>query len=328
MLTISGELNKGKSLDADQLKEGDLGCSDMKNEKGDADTKQQDNDGEGKVKVEEPVQKMGGDVEGKTMGDSSIDHAAGDKKPTKKKIIKKVVKVVRKKTTGPSADKSSSEDKNAVAESANKTAEGGQSQQKNEDAGKEQEGAGISQQPEAKKTGKKKIIRRIVKRKVSGSGSQLTAPATPAETSKQETEVQPDKNVESSTDVGNPQTKLQEGSKIPSGEDISNQKKEEKPEEKEHPLTDRSSNEDKGNHKEAMEQKDTKKDGKKDKTKDDKEKKNKDLKMDPKQKPLNDTKEKKRSDEPPKYPGFILQAKRNKESKVWVTCYILNLIYI
>jgi hypothetical protein len=50
--------------------------------------------------------------------------------------------------------------------------------------------------------------------------------------------------------------------------------------------------------------------------------------MDPKQKPLNDTKEKKRSDEPPKYPGFILQAKRNKESKVWVTCYILNLIYI
>jgi hypothetical protein len=93
-------------------------------------------------------------------------------------------------------------------------------------------------------------------------------------------------------------------------------------------LTDRSSNEDKGNHKEAMEQKDTKKDGKKDKTKDDKEKKNRDLKMDPKQKPLNDTKEKKRSDEPPKYPGFILQAKRNKESKVWVTCYILNLIYI
>jgi len=319
-MQVSGELNKGKSLDADQLKEGGVGCSDMKNEKCDADIKQQGNDGDSKVKVEEPVQKMGEDVEVKTTGDSSIDHAAGDKKPTKKKIIKKVVKVVRKKTTGPSIDKSCSEDKNVVAESANKTAEGGQSQQKNEDAGKQQVGAGISQQPEAKKTGKKKIIRRIVKMKVSGPGSQLTASTTPAETSKQEAEVQPDKNVESSIDVGNPQTKLQEGSKIPS-EDISNQK--EKPEEKEHPLTDLSSNEDKGNHEEAMEQKDMKNDVKKDKAMDDKEK-NRDLKMDPKQKPLNDTKEKKRSDEPPKYPGFILQTKRNKESKLRSTSLSLD----
>ncbi|AQK82517.1 ATP/GTP-binding protein family, partial [Zea mays] len=151
-MQVSGELNDGKNLDADQLKEADVGCSDMKNEKDDVDIKQQGNDGEGTGKVEEPVQKMGGDVEGKSTGDSSIDHATtGDKKPTKKKIIKKVVKVVRKKITGPSVDKSS-EDKIVVAESANKTAEGGQSQQKNDDAGKQQEGAGISQQPEAKKT--------------------------------------------------------------------------------------------------------------------------------------------------------------------------------
>ncbi|CAO2188557.1 unnamed protein product, partial [Urochloa humidicola] len=55
---------------------------------------------------------------------------------------------------------------------------GEQTQQKNEDAGKEQEGSVVNQQPEAKKTGKKKITRNIVKRKGSASGSQLTAPAT------------------------------------------------------------------------------------------------------------------------------------------------------
>ncbi|KAJ1259598.1 hypothetical protein BS78_10G168000 [Paspalum vaginatum] len=323
-----GDLNKGKSVDADHLKEDDLGSSDMKNEKVDADTDQQDNDGEGKVdKVEEPIEKMGGDVDEKNTGEASVDHATGDKKPIKKKVIKKVVKVVRKKPTAgaSSADKSSPEDKNVTAESASKTAEGGQSQQKSGDAGKEQEVAGINQQPEAKKPGKKKIIRRIVKRKVSASGSQLTAPATPAEMSKQSSEVQPEKNVESTTDAGNSQTKLEEGSKTPA-EDISSQTKGEKPEEKEHTLTDhRSPNGNKVNHKEAMEQKDTKKDGKE--KNDNKEKKNTDLKMDPKQKSLNDTKEtkeKKKTDEPPKYPGFILQAKRSKQSKLRSTSLSLD----
>lgn len=328
LLTISGEVNKGKSIDADLLKEGDAGCSDIKNEKVDADADQQDKDGEVKVdKVEEPIEKMGGDVEGKTTGGSSVDHAAGDKKPIKKKVIKKVMKVVRKKPASgasTSVDKSSIEDKNVVAESASKTAEVGQNEQKSEDAGKEQEGTGVNQQPEAKKTGKKKIIRRVVKRKVSASGSQLTAPATPAETSKQEADIQPEKKIDSTTDAGNSQTKLQEGSKT-SIEDISNLKKEVKPEEKEAEL--RSPNGDKVNHKEAIEQKDMKKDGKKEKAKDDKEKKNRDLKMDSKQKPLNDMKEKKKSDDPPKYPGFILQAKRSSnESKVWATCYIFLLV--
>jgi len=324
-----GELNKGKSIDGGLLKEGDVGTSDTKNDKVDADMDQKDMDVEGKVdKVEEPTEKMGGDVEAKTTEGSSVGHAAGDKKPIKKKVIKKVMKVVRKKpTAGASADKSCTEDKNVAAESASKTAEGGQSQLISEDAGKEQEGAGSNQQPEAKKTGKKRIIRRVVKRKVSASGSQLTAPATPAETSKKEAEVQPEKNVESSTDAGNSQTKLQEGSKT-SAEDVSSQKdqkEEEKPEEKEHTLTDgRSPNGDKANHKEAVEQKDMKKDGKKEKTKDDKEKKNRDIKVDPKLKPLNDLKEKKKSDEPPKYPGFILQAKRSKESKLRSTSLSLD----
>ena len=332
LLTISGELNKGKSIDGGLLKEGDVGTSDTKNDKVDADMDQKDMDVEGKVdKVEEPTEKMGGDVEAKTTEGPSAGHAAGDKKPIKKKVIKKVMKVVRKKTTaGASADKSCTEDKNVAAESASKTAEGGQSQLISEDAGKEQEGAGSNQQPEAKKTGKKRIIRRVVKRKVSASGSQLTAPATPAETSKKEA-VQPEKNVESSTDAGNSQTKLQEGSKT-SAEDVSSQKdqkEEEKPEEKEHTLTDgRSPNGDKANHKEAVEQKDMKKDGKKEKTKDDKEKKNRDIKVDPKLKPLNDLKEKKKSDEPPKYPGFILQAKRSKESKVWIAQEISFLFHI
>ncbi|XP_062229048.1 protein SHORT ROOT IN SALT MEDIUM 1-like isoform X2 [Phragmites australis] len=306
-----GELNQGKSTDAAHSKEGDIDCSDVKNEKVDADMDQQGKDGEGKVdKVEEVVEKMGGDVEGKTTGVTSVDYVVEDKKPTKKKVIKKVMKVVRKKTNaGASADKSSHEDKNVVAETVSETAEV-HSQQKSEDGVKQQEGAGTNQQPEAKKTGKKKIIRRVVKRKVAASGSELTAPAVPAETSKQEAEAQPEKNVESSTGAGSSQTKLEEGSKAPA-EDISNEKKEEKPEEKEHTLTDHQSpNGDAVNQKE-----DTKKDGKK-KIKDDKENKNRDLKIDPKQKPLNDTKEKKKSDEPPKYPGFILQAKRSKESKL------------
>lgn len=322
---LEGELNKGKSVDADHLKDGDLGSSDTKNEKVDADTDQQVKDGESKVdKVEESIQKTGGDVEGKSMGGASVDNAAGDKKPTRKKVIKKVVKVVRKKpAVGASADKSSHEDKNVTAESASKTVEEGQSQQNSEAAGKEQVGASINQQPEAKKPGKKKIIRRVVKRKVSASGSQIAASVALAETSKQESDVQPEKNVEISTDPGNSQTKLEEGSKAPA-EDISSQKKEGKPEEKEHTLTDQKiPNADNVSLKEAMELKDTKRDGK-EKTKDNKEKKNRDLKVDPKQRPLNDTKEKKKTDEPPKYPGFILQAKRSKESKLRSTSLSLD----
>ncbi|GJM98160.1 hypothetical protein PR202_ga15144 [Eleusine coracana subsp. coracana] len=215
------------------------------------------------------------------------------------------------------ADKSSHEGKNVAEATASETPEA-LSQQKSEDVGKEQEAAGANQQPEAKKTGKKKIIRRIVKRKVSASGSESATLAVPAETGKQEAQVQPEKNVESSTDGGSSKTKLEEGLKAPV-KDIFNEKKE-KTEEKEHTLSEHQSlNGDSVGQKEIMEQKDTKKDVKnvkKEQAKDDKEKRNRDIKIDPKQKPLNDAKEKKKSDEPPKYPGFILQAKRSKESKL------------
>ncbi|TVU07901.1 hypothetical protein EJB05_41277, partial [Eragrostis curvula] len=311
-----GEPNQGQSTVAGHLTEGDASCSDIKHENVDAAMDKPGKDGEDKVdKVEEPADKMGVDVEGKTVGDTSSDQVVEDKKPTKKKVIKKVMKVVRKKATaGASADKSSQEGKNVVAETGSETAEV-PSQQKSEDIGKEQEVAGTNQQPEAKKTGKKKIIRRIVKRKVSASGSELAAPAVPAETNKQEAQVEPEKNVESSTDGKSSQTKLEEGSKV-SAQDVSIEKKEEKKEEKEHTMIENQSLVD---QKENMEQKDIKKDVKnvkKEQTKDDKEKRSRDLKIDPKQKPLNDAKEKKKSDEPPKYPGFILQAKRSKESKL------------
>jgi hypothetical protein len=339
MLKVLGEPNQGKSTDAAHLKEDDVhlkednpGCSHTNNENVDAGLDQLSKDGEDKVdKVEEPAEKMVADVDGKITADISVDQVVEDKNPTKRKVIKKVMKVVRKKTTaGASANKSSHEGKNVVEATASETAEV-PSQQKSGDAGKEQEVAGTNQQPEAKKTRKKKIIRRIVKRKVSASGSELAAPAAPAEIGKKEAQVQPEKNVkECSADGRNSKTKLEDFSKAPA-EDISNEKKEEKTQEKEHTLSEhQSSNEDTVWQKEIVEQKDTKKDVKnvkKEQTKDDKEKRNRNLKIDSKQKTLNDTKEKKRSDEPPKYPGFILQAKRNKESKVCLYAVISFVSY-
>jgi hypothetical protein len=309
-------------IDSGNLKEGKAGCSHINHENVDAGLDQLGEDGDGKVDKVERAEKVDADVEGKTTVDISADQVVEDKKPTKKKVIKRVMKVIRKKTTaGASADKSSHEGKNVAEASASETAEV-LSQQKSGDAGKEQEVAGTNQQPEAKKTGKKKIIRRIVKRKVSASGSELAAPTVPAETGKQEAQVQPEKNVESSADGGNSKTEVEEVLKAPA-EDISNEKKEEKTKGKEHTLSEHQNrNEDTVGQKEIVEQKDTKKDVKnvKGHTKYDKEKKNRDLKIDLKQKPLNDTKEKKRSDEPPKNPGFILQAKRSKESKVCLIC--------
>jgi hypothetical protein len=325
MLKVLGAPNQAKSTDAAHLKEDAVhlkednhGCSHTSNENVDAGLDQLSKDEEDKVdKVEEPAETMVADVDGKITADISADQVIEDKKPTKRKVIKKVMKIVRKKTTaGASADKSSHEGKNVIEATASGTAEV-LSQQKSGDAGKEQEVAGTNQLPEAKKTGKKKIIRRIVKRKVSASGSELAAPAEIGK--KEAQQVQPEKNVESSADGENSKTKLEEVSKAPA-EDISNEKKEEKTQEKEHTLSEhQSSNEDTVWQKEIVEQKDTKKDVKnvkKEQTKDDKEKRNRNLKIDSKQKTLNDTKEKKRSDEPPKYPGFILQSKRSKESKV------------
>jgi hypothetical protein len=318
-------------IDSGNLKGDNAGCSHINHESVDAGLDQLGEDGEDKVDKVEPAEKTDADVEGKTTVGISADQVIEDKKPTKKKVIKKVMKVIRKKTTaGASADKLSQEGKNVAEATASETAEV-PSQQKSGDAGKEQEVPGTNQQPEAKKTGKRKIIRRIVKRKVSASGSELAAPTVPAETGKQEAQVQLEKNVESSADVGISKTEVEKGLKAPA-EDISNEKKEEKTKEQEHTLSEQQSrNEDTVGQKEIMDQKDTKKDVKnveKEHTKDGKEKKNRDLKIDLKQKPLNDTKEKKRSDEPPKNPGFILQAKRSKESKVCLICVQFLLFHI
>ena len=98
LFTISGELSKGKSIDGG-LKEGDVGSSDVKDDKVDADMDQKGMDVEGKVaKVDEPTEKMGGDVEAKTTEGPSADHAAGDKKPIKKKVIKKSYESCSEKT--------------------------------------------------------------------------------------------------------------------------------------------------------------------------------------------------------------------------------------
>jgi hypothetical protein len=233
-------------------------------------------------------------------------------------------------------DKSPQVGKNAVAETAGETAVE-HIEQKSEDVGKEQAGSGISQPPEAKKSGKKKVIRRVIKRKVPASASESTTPAAPSETSKQEVEVQPEKNDDDLIDAGNPQTKLEEGLKTPAedvsnqkkegletpAEDTSNQKKEQEQEIKGHILSDnQKSNVDTVDQKEAVDQKDAKLDEKngKGEKKDDNEKKDKDQKVDSKKKSPNDTKEKKKSDEPPKHPGFILQAKKSKDYKV---CLVL-----
>ncbi|KAF0901834.1 hypothetical protein E2562_006463 [Oryza meyeriana var. granulata] len=323
-----GKLSQGKSTDVDQKE--DDGHNATENMKVDSDMDQQGKDGKENLaehdgknlgemeeqnidKVKEHLEKGGG-VQRNTSGDASVDHGTEEKKPMKKKVIKKFVKVVRKKPTGEtSADKSSQEDKNILGETASIAVEE-QVQQKSEDAGKEAEG---------KKPGKKKVIRRrVIKKKVSASAGDSTAPA---ETSKQAVEVQPEKNDEGLSGVVISEAKL-EGSKAPA-EDISKQNKEQVPEEKWQSLTDQKSNGDKVNQQEVMKQKDLKQDGKNgknDKTKDDKDKKSRDQKMDAKQKSLTDTKERKKSDEPPKHPGFILQAKRNKDSKVRSTSLSLD----
>ncbi|XP_048571273.1 protein SHORT ROOT IN SALT MEDIUM 1 isoform X1 [Triticum urartu] len=263
--------------------------------------------------------KKGGDVQGNTSGDASVHHAVEDKKPTRRKVIRKVIrKVVREKPTAEtSIDKSSQVDKAVVAETTNKTVEE-QVEQTTEDVSKEKDGTGINLQPETNRTGKKKVIRRIIKRKVPASGSKLITPAVPAETSKQGGEVKQEKNDESLTDAGNSQIKLAERSKI-AAEKISNPKKEEKADKAHLCTEDKKSNGDKVSEQEGVNGDDVNKEGgngTNDKPKDGKEKKIRDLKKDPKQKSLNDAKEKKKSDEPPKHPGFILQTKKSKESKL------------
>ncbi|XBI11377.1 hypothetical protein VPH35_138454 [Triticum aestivum] len=341
---------KIEKIDAEmELKEGD-GAT--KIEKIDADMEEQGKDGDVNLagdggknhdNVGEQVEKIVGVVEENTSGDASVDHVTEDKKPMRKKIIKKVVKVVRKKPTAEApVDKSPQVDKNAVAETASKTVQK-HIEQKSEDLGKEKAGAGIVQQPEAKKTGKKKVIRRIVKRKVPASATEPTALAAPAEASKQDVDVQPEKIAEGVTDAGNSQTKLEEGLKIPA-EDISNQKKEEglktpaedtSNQKKEQELEikgdimtdDQKANTDNVNQQEVIEQKDPKIDEtneKSDQKKDDNETKDKDQKMDSKKKSPIDTKEKKKSDEPPKHPGFILQAKKSKGYKLRSTSLSLD----
>ncbi|VAI89760.1 unnamed protein product [Triticum turgidum subsp. durum] len=356
---------KIEKIDAEmELKEGD-GAT--KIEKIDADMEEQGKDGDVNLagdggknpdNVGEQVEKIVGVVEENTSGDASVDHVTEDKKPLKKKIIKKVVKVVRKKPTAEApVGKSPQVDKNAVAETASKTVQK-HIEQKSEDLGKEKAGAVIVQQPEAKKTGKKKVIRRIVKRKVPASATEPTALAAPAEASKQDVDVQPEKIAEGITDAGNSQTKLEEGLKIPTedisnqkkeglktpAEDISNQKKEEgfktpaedtSNQKKEQELEikgdimtdDQKANTDNVNQQEVVEQKDPKIDEtneKSDQKKDDNETKDKDQKMDSKKKSPIDTKEKKKSDEPPKHPGFILQAKKSKGYKLRSTSLSLD----
>jgi hypothetical protein len=166
---ILGEPSEAKSSNDDQLKDGDIAAkiekvdADMEQQGKDGDTNLAGNDGENLDKVGEQVEKMVGVVEGNTSGDASVDHVTEDKKPMKKKIIKKVVKVVRKKPAGEtSVDKSPQVGKDAVAETPGETAEK-HIEPKIEDVGKEQAGSGISQQPEAKKSGKKKVIRRVIK---------------------------------------------------------------------------------------------------------------------------------------------------------------------
>uniref|UniRef100_A0A0D9WR99 DBC1/CARP1 catalytically inactive NUDIX hydrolase domain-containing protein n=1 Tax=Leersia perrieri TaxID=77586 RepID=A0A0D9WR99_9ORYZ len=325
-----GELSQGKSSDVDQ-KEQDAGHSATENVKVDSgmdgkdgkeNPAEQEKQNLDKVeeknvnKVEEQAEKKSGGAEGNMSGDASVEHAIENKKPMKKKVVKKVVKVVRKRPAGEtSAGKSSQEDKSSIAETASMAGEE-QVQQKSEDVVKD---------AEAKKPVKKKIItRRVIKRKVSVSARDSTAPA---ETSKEDMEVQPEKNAEVLTDAVVSQAMLEEGSKAPA-EDTSKQNKEQEPEEKGQSITvDQKPNGDKDNQQEVLKQKDLKQDGKtgkKDKTKDDKEKKSRDQKTDSKQKSLTDTKDKKKSDEPPKHPGFILQAKRSKDSKVRSTSLSLD----
>ncbi|VAH90098.1 unnamed protein product [Triticum turgidum subsp. durum] len=316
-----------EGADDGHMREGDI-CNDaIKIEKVDTKMDEQGKDGEAKFAENEgkPLDnavehnKKGGDVQGNTSGDASVHHAVEDKKPTRRKVIRKVIrKVVREKPTAEtSIDKSSQVDKAVVAETTNKTVEE-QVEQTTEDVSKEKDGTGINLQPETNRTGKKKVIRRIIKRKVPASGSKLITPAVPAETSKQGGEVKQEKNDESLTDAGNSQIKLAERSKI-AAEKISDPKKEEKADKAHLCTEDKKSNGDKVSEQEGVNGDDVNKEGgngTNDKPKDGKEKKIRDLKKDPKQKSLNDAKEKKKSDEPPKHPGFILQTKKSKESKL------------
>uniref|UniRef100_A0ACD5X352 Uncharacterized protein n=1 Tax=Avena sativa TaxID=4498 RepID=A0ACD5X352_AVESA len=315
-----------KGTGDDHLRTVDIGKDATKIEK--VDTKmvgEQGKDGETKLAEQEGKQlvevedhnKNGGDVQGNTSGGVPVDNAIEDKKPTRKKVIKKVIrKVVREKPTAEaSADKSSQVDKAVVVETVSQTSEE-VVQQTTVDASTEKDEDGISQ-PETKKSGKKKVIRRIVKRKVVASGSKLNASTVPAETSKQGGEIQLENNDVSLTDAENLQIKLSEGSDV-AAEVISNQKKEEKADEGTIYTENQQSNGDTFNEQEVVKE-DTNKvgeNGTKDKTKDDKEKTSKDLKKDPKLNLLHDAKERKKSDEPPKHPGFILQTKKSKGSKL------------
>lgn len=194
---------------------------------------------------------------------------------------------------------------------------------------KEESGAAVLQATGDRTTGKKKIIRKVIKRKVLPSEDKdMKTTNQNAEGSKEDdAKSQAGKKDEELVEVSNSANKTTEVSKMVAveKESLSEKKLEEdKKDKKESRSGDNNSKAGNGGSKSGSEpefawQKDSKKDGqdsKKESIKDGKEKKNKDVKHESKEKVHKEGREKGNSEEPPKYPGFFLQAKRRKGSKV------------
>ncbi|EHA8588972.1 putative protein SHORT ROOT IN SALT MEDIUM 1 [Cocos nucifera] len=192
---------------------------------------------------------------------------------------------------------------------------------------KEQSGTAVLQATGDKTPGKKKIVRKVIKRKVLASEDKdMKATNQNAEASKEDdVKSQAGKTDEELVEGSNSANKITEVSKTVAveKESLSEKKiKEDKKDQRENRSGDNSSKADRGGSKSSSEpefarQKDSKKDDqdtKKESMKDE-EKKNKNVKHEFKEKFHKGGKEE-NSEEPPKHPGFFLQAKRSKGSKI------------
>ncbi|XP_073010931.1 protein SHORT ROOT IN SALT MEDIUM 1 isoform X1 [Typha latifolia] len=327
------------------------------------------------LKNEEFVDSGGKTNEIIVQDDTPVDPAIENKRPMKKKIVKKVVKgkVVRKKETTETAEeaiaknelmeakegdkhgkeeeatqedhnstislsvrtfvrkkivkkvpvnKSAQEDKSVKAKAENEPEEMDVQHDKWK-VEKEQDGSSILQESGGKMIGKKKVIRRVIKRKVSSKEKDFNAANDIDEANKEGLKDHVEKKDEDTISSRSPQNKITESKEMPLEKDNSVEKKmkEEKGDTKESV----SSNDNlkavkggsKGSNEELPNPKDTKKDVQDDMGRiDEKVKRSTEEKLEPKQSSHKEVKGKTKAEEPPKHPGLVLQTKRSNETKI------------
>lgn len=277
----------------------------------------------GKMDVKHDVEKQGNQETAIHENEISVDNVNANTS-----VLKKTVK-------NDSAAKSPQKDDMAVDTSTMQTeikADKESELQNDKAMGQKPEGTAVTQETVVKMAGKKKVIRRVVKRKV--AKKELKDGNSIAIELEKVDNVTPEKVVEGDglkirdgkkddLVVIKSENEITEVPKLATGEKCKASEAKAKSEKEDikqsiggdkRPRAGKKDSNSSSNSK-NVEGKDSKKDGQNNDRKDEKEKKSNDTKQDAKQKTSKEFKGKK-SEEPPKHPGFFLRMKRTRGSKV------------